>query len=211
MHSYSFPHGPHLRDDDLFDAYVHRTSGADATVALPHLDECAECAQRFAELQSFLQGVRHDALAAADAAMTPELLSHQRAQILRRLDGGSRTARVLTFPAPAAPQHQARVGVRRWTAVAAAAGLIFGFAAGRIVDLYPLVGELTSKSASISVQPQPSAVVEPATPAPRTLSAGFLDEEAFLLEVDAALERPHVAELLPLDELTPRAVAVGLR
>ena len=109
----------HLSDDVLASAIV--------TGERPmHLDHCASCATRAMELGRWLDGVRTDATAAADAAFPAERLALQHAQILRRIEQIEEPVRVLEFPkAPvfvrgAASMRRVSAG---WIGVAAAAGL----------------------------------------------------------------------------------------
>src|SRR5262249_41982451 len=91
--------GRHLQEERLFDSYLAERDGAplDPPVA-EHLADCRACSARYAELSSFMNALRHDGDAEADAIFTPERLRAQQQQIARRIAQVGRPARVLSFP-----------------------------------------------------------------------------------------------------------------
>ncbi len=126
----------------------------------------------------------------ADEMIGADRLARQLEVIDRRLDG--QPGRLLHFPVPArATRTQPRA--RRWVAMAAACGLLFGLAAGRLIGPYPTHPEhpgAWSAGAADAGSPSPH---EPT-----------LADEHLLVEVDAALARTLHREFRVLDELTPR-------
>lgn len=150
------------------------------------------------EHDAALAAYRAAAHAEADAHFDDRALETQRHKILARLAHLGETARVIPFPvsshaaAPAAPPAN-----RRWTSVAAAAGLIIGLVSGQLLHvtqrpsagrpaLPPLVADLPSETAV------PSYVPLVAT-----------QDDGLLGEIDGAISLRSVAELRVLDELTP--------
>jgi hypothetical protein len=165
----------------------------------PHLESCAACRARFAELSSWLETLRNDGTREADEAFPIERLAAQHAQIFRRLEAAERPARVIAFPKFAQPLTSRTSHASRWVAAAAAAGLIVGVGVGQLMDLRH----------SFSPQPTTQARVAP-TAIPRGLDpriqvVNTTGDEAFLSELDASLSRAAVPELRALDAFTPRA------
>jgi anti-sigma factor RsiW len=89
----------HLQEERLFDSYLAERGGQpiDPPVA-EHLADCGACGSRYAELSAFMDGLRRDGEAEADAIFTPERLRAQQQQIARRIASVGRAARVLSFP-----------------------------------------------------------------------------------------------------------------
>jgi hypothetical protein len=208
----------HLREDRLFDCYQTERSGEplDPRV-LEHLADCAACAARYGDLTRFMDHVRFNADTEIDTVFSPERLHIQQQQILRRVDHLGHAARVISFPGQGTTHHMPGRGwgiAPRWIAGAAAAGLFIGiyvgtfFVPGRQVDPYR---GAAAGIARIATSPAPQ-IGEPsvfaAAPEPATD-----DADAFLLELEVAVERPHTQELIALDELTPhvREVRASLR
>jgi len=187
----------HLSERDLVAAWQDGFRPA-------HLDLCVSCQDRYVALVAFLSRQRDDALDAADAVFTPERLEAQRDHVLRRLENLGRPVRVLPFPLPprVAPVVQ-RVG-RQWVAMAAAAGLIIGLAAGLTVGMHPFGADFARPS------PAAQAAGQRPTSASRTVQDPGQSDEAFLQELESALEGPQVQELQALDALTPRVREVAL-
>jgi hypothetical protein len=165
----------------------------------PHLESCATCRARFADLSSWLDTLRVDAGAEADESFSPERLAAQQAQIFRRLEAAERPARVIAFPRFAQPLTSRTSHASRWIAAAAAAGLIVGVGVGQLMDLRH----------SLSTPPATQARVAPVTMArgldPRMQPINVTRDEAFLSELDASLSRAAVPELRAIDAFTPRA------
>ncbi len=115
---------------------------------------------------------------------------------MRRLEGHS--GRVLPFPASGHRTAPAQP-LRRWVAMAAAAGLIIGIGAGR------LMGPMTSAPAN-GWRAGGTSVVS-------GVPARVQDEtdEQMLFEIDAAIARSRTKEFRALDELTPRVADARAR
>src|SRR5262245_42360538 len=165
----------------------------------PHLDGCAPCRARYDGLARWIDGIGDTLRDEADAALTPERLAAQQAQIVRRLEAVDRPARVLAFPKAARAVISGHSHVRRWVTVAAAAGLIAGIGLGQVVP--------EMRHALDARRPGPTAVLDAPLSAARnaraekarTISALPSDDE--LLE--DAFGRPRVSALSALDDMTP--------
>jgi hypothetical protein len=163
-----------------------------------HLDRCAQCSARALDLGRWLEALRVEATAEADAAFPAERLAAQHNQILRRIAQVEQPVRVLEFP-KAPPLARSAGPLRRvspgWLGVAAAAGLAVGVIGGHF-------------SARLSAPPAGAATestsvplgVEPPVPAGPGVTP--------LFELD--LERAMPASLREMDENTPSLVAVQL-
>jgi len=196
----------HLHDDRLVECYF-ADSGGEALdpPSAEHLADCDACGMRYVELSTFLNDLRAESDAETDAVFTPERLRQQQEHILRRLEHASRSARVISFPGQSVghPMTGAagRVGPR-WLAAAAAAGLFVGVAVGGTI-LQPgrssaPMRVATTPAATARLAPSPAVLVN--TPA-NTVDS--IDDDAFLMQLEFALERPHTQELQPFDALTP--------
>lgn len=131
---------PHLEDDDLADVWSARTAvGAPESdrPAESHLRKCAECQARYTSFVGWLDGIRVDAMAETDEVFSREHLAAQQTQIFRRLESLEHPARVIAFPKFARPVAAQTSGRRRWTAVAAAVGLITGIGLGQLLEFRP--------------------------------------------------------------------------
>lgn len=180
----------HLQDDRLFDCYLAQRQGetADPPTA-EHLADCDSCAARYAELALFMDSVRAEGEAEADAAFTPERLRAQQQQIARRMEAVARPARVLSFPSRVVQGTIRASTLRspRWTAAAAAAGLFLGIALGATYEW--------------DSRPKSSA---PAISARATVPNPDVAADAdFMSELELALDRPHTRELAAFDAFTP--------
>lgn len=198
----------HLKDDHLLDCYVaeHTGTAPDAWAA-DHLSECGACETRYSELVGFMNGLRAEADAEVDAVFTPERLAQQQQQILHRLEHAHRSARVLSFPARevSAPARSSLMPAPRWLVAAAAAGLFIGVAVGGYLGPNRMGRGRASASTSaavrpMSVQPQPAA---PTAVRVSTTQSEPVDDEAFLTQLELALDRPQTRELAAFDALTP--------
>jgi len=198
----------HLKDDHLLDCYVaeHTGTAPDAWAA-DHLSECLDCEARYAELAGFMNGLRADADADVDAAFPPERLATQQQQILHRLEHAHRSARVLSFPARevSAPSRSALMPAPRWLVAAAAAGLFIGVAVGGYLGPNRLGPAASTARTAAAVRPM---TVQPQAAAPTavrvsTTQAAAVDDEAFLTQLELALDRPQTRELAAFDALTP--------
>ncbi|HEV2983821.1 MAG TPA: hypothetical protein VGX46_05505 [Vicinamibacterales bacterium] len=185
----------HVPDDRLLDACLTARHGEpiDPPVA-EHLADCGACGARYEALAEVLEAVRTEGEAEADAIFTPARLRQQHQQIARRIEQVGRAARVISFPgrfvrrtmsvstSPAAP---------RWIA-AAVAGLFIGVAAGASYQ-WGTRGD--------RALPGHSRLTPVATRG--TTPADVAADDAFLSELELALERPHTRELVAFDALTP--------
>ena len=207
-------HAHHIQEERLFDCYFAERDGEppDPPV-VDHLAECAECGKRYADLTRFMDGLRAEAEMESDAVFSPERLHTQQQQIVRRLDVGH-AARVISFPGQSGrPRVNSTPRIAtRWIAAAAAAGLFVGLAVGMFS------GSQTFKSArqmSAGSYEAPSARPAYFTPAAARGNGLALDpsDDAFMSELDVALEQPRTRELLPFEALTPymREVSDRLR
>lgn len=198
----------HLKDDHLLDCYVaeHTGTAPDAWAA-DHLSECRDCEVRYAELAGFMNGLRADADADVDAAFPPDRLAAQQQQILHRLEHAHRSARVLSFPARevSPPSRSPLMPAPRWLVAAAAAGLFIGVAVGGYLGptrLRPAASTVRTSAAvrPMTVQPQAAAPTAVRVSSPQTEA---VDDEAFLTQLELALDRPQTRELAAFDALTP--------
>ena len=192
----------HLQEERLFESYLAERAGEplDPPVA-EHLADCAACGSRYTELASFMDTLRRDGDAEADAIFTPERLRVQQQQILRRMSLVGRPARVLSFPGRIVRRTIDASTSRtapRWAAAAAAAGLFVGVA----------VGASFPWGSRAPARPRPVAQSNVALH-PSGVGTGGRDQveiapdDAFLSDLEIALERPHTRELQAFDALTP--------
>ncbi|HZP47098.1 MAG TPA: hypothetical protein VFB07_01090 [Vicinamibacterales bacterium] len=195
----------HAAEQQLYDCYYAERSGETIDPRLAeHLLDCASCSARFASIARLLDEIRTDAAAEADAVFTAERLRAQQQQIARRLEHAARPARVISFPRQAAPRTLASATVRvapRWIAAAAAAGLFLGVALGASYEwewhAQPRQARATAASRLTPVATRGTGHVDVAA------------DDAFLSELDAALERPRTRELIAYDALTPHVREVN--
>lgn len=204
---------PHLDDERLLDRYLAVRSGEmPDPPAAEHLADCRECTARYDELAGFMDGVRADADAETDAVFPAERLRRQQQQIARRLEAVGRPPRVITFPArlDGGRLSGARSGIlTRWKYGAAAASLILvgGIGAMGVGALYDSMWRPTER-ARVFAAPRPVRLAPVATdgtqPAPDPAA-----DDAFLSDLELALERPRTRELQAFDALTPHVRAVA--
>jgi hypothetical protein len=170
-------------------------------LAHPHLESCAACRHRFAELGAWLESVRLDAVAEADEQFPAERLAAQHAQIFRRLEAAERPARVIVFPSSTPPLTSRSSHASRWIAAAAAACFVVGVGVGQLMDLRHSLNP-RHPVASTDARLTGSGPVTRAGAMPLQNATGH--EEVFLSELDASISRAP-AELRALDAFTPRA------
>ena len=201
----------HLQEDRLFECYLAEQGGEPIEPpAAEHLTDCTECNARYGDLRRFMDGLRTEADAELDEIFPPERMRAQQQHIARRVENLGHHARVISFPGYR-PVHTApswRVHLApRWIGAAAAAGLAMGIGVGSVY--YSHVPGRAPQTAALST-------IAESVDAPAVASAPvFVSDvnEAFLSELELALERPRTRELVALDELTPhvREVRVQLR
>jgi hypothetical protein len=187
----------HLDEAALVSLWTDGTLGG-SPLAHPHLERCAACRNRFAELASWLETIRVDAVAEADEHFPAERLAAQNAQIFRRLEAAERPARVIAFPTFTQPLTSRSSHASRWIAAAAAAGLIVGVGVGQLMDLRHSLTPRTGNARLATTAPPISAAATVPLPKPGAR------EELFLSELDASISRAP-SELRALDAFTPRA------
>lgn len=181
----------HLSERAIVDAVM---SGARPA----HLDRCDICASRAVDLGRWLDDTRELGLESADAAFTPEQLTAQRAQILRKLEQLDEPARVISFPRYTSRIDEPASGRRvaaSWVAIAAAAGLVVGVVGGQV-------------SARLSAPPPASAADANAEPPVSEPSGASSNRASLKHDYDDALT---LRSLEALDEITPRMVQLTAR
>jgi len=199
----------HPTDERLLALYFDEGSAPlqDEELAVrQHLHGCEACTWRYTALTAPLQQLRQDAASEADEVFTPGRLAAQRAAIRHRLEQGKGTPRVVAFPGaqPSRPRLVHRPAAR-WMAAAAAAGLLIGVSAGRLIHVDSGTPAATARAARPAEPPRLAATRHPA-PSMQALPAATepeVTELNLLSGIDSAVSRPHVAELYALDELTP--------
>jgi len=194
---------PHLEDDDFADVWSARTAvGAPESdrPAESHLRKCAECQGRYSSFVSWLDGMRADARTETDEVFSRDHLAAQQLQIFRRLESLEHPARVIAFPKFARPVAIQTSGRRRWTAVAAAIGLITGIGLGQLLEFR------TSGPAPDPVgQRMARATVAPVEP-PRNIQPISVDNDEAFIEPEITSSQVRVPESLQyLNAITPGA------
>lgn len=206
----------HPQDDRLFDCYVTARHGdaVDPLVA-EHLADCAACASRYAELGSVMDDLAAEAADESDAVFTPERLRAQQQQILRRVEHVGRPARVISFPshlpADRSQPASARHAPSRWIAGAAAAGLFIGVGVGAAIEWQrharadaPAGIIVAARTTAAPANVRPAVAAAPVAPTTITTPASEIaGDEAFLSDLEVALERTQTRELRAIDALTP--------
>lgn len=188
---------PHLSDESLLELHALLVAGEHTVAAryLKHVKQCEPCAARLEAVRDGAAGLGRDVTASVEARITPSRLDRQFDVIMRRLEGHS--GRVLPFPiglhrsAPVQPLH-------RWVASAAAAGLIIGIGAGRLMGPMPATTDGTWRARTDLVRPGSHGVQQET-------------DERLLIEIDAAITRSRTKEFRALDELTPRFADASAR
>jgi hypothetical protein len=192
---------PHLEDDDFADVWSARTAvGAQESdrPAESHLRKCAECRARYSSFANWLDGVRTDAHAEADEIFNRDRLTTQQTQIFRRLESLEHPARVIAFPKFARPVAIQSSG-RRWTAAAAAVGLITGIGLGQLIDF-------RTGRAPHELPQRTIARVTPAPDTSRGIQPVSVDNDETFIEPELTSSQVRVPESLQyLNAITPGA------
>lgn len=186
----------HLQDERLLDACLAVRQGErpDPPVA-EHMADCGACRARYEELVQVMDLLREEGEAEADAIFTPERLRQQQLLVARRIEHVGRAARVISFPGRFVRRTMTASGspsAPRWVAAAAAAGLFVGAALGASYGWGARSGYATPGDRRMTP-------VATRGTAPGEVAA----DDAFLSELELALERPHTRELRAFDALTP--------
>jgi predicted anti-sigma-YlaC factor YlaD len=202
-------HHAHLAEERLLDHYLAARDGdlLDPPVA-EHLADCRACGARYADLASFMDTLRADGVAEADAIFTADRLRAQQQQIARRLEQVGRPARVLSFPGQVVRRTMGGSSARtapRWIAAAAAAGLFVGVVVGASYN-----SGFRSRIRETARQTVSTPLVAPIATR-GSAPAQVASDAAFLSDLELALERPHTRELLAFDALTPHVREVSTR
>lgn len=216
----------HLHEERLFDCYLSVCAGDPLDPpAIEHLNDCPECAGRYAELTQFMNGLREDGNAEVDAIFTPERRQQQQRDIARRLEFVGRSARVIHFPHQVSTRQLPQAARRpfpRWVAATAAAGLVAGMVAGMFLEraghgrpASVMARQTSTVSRSASSVPVAAPLVTPAAPvAPApvdTAAAEAERQDRFMSELELVADRPRTEELAAYDEWTPHIREVSFR
>ena len=207
------PRPRHIHEERLLDRYFSGRRGEplDPRIA-DHLAECEACAGRYAELARVMNALRAAADAETDLLFPPARRQAQQHDIARRLEHVGRAAHVISFPRQLISRHMHATprAATRWIAAAAAAGLFVGVAVGMFSESYALKDVVHMHAIA---RPDPNPGPARLTPVARVGDGAVLDvsDEAFLSDLDVALERQRARELLPFDALTPHALEVSDR
>ena len=202
----------HLADSELLELLMAPGSDTPPTAARVHLDRCDVCVSRSAKLRTFLCGIAETNEATLAGALPPDRLVTQRERIMRRLRRSVepvRPARVLSFPVLSRPALAGVHRARHWLGAAAAAGLLVGVTVGQFLHVH---SEPVITAPDISVDTTVSTVVSALRrPPPASFTDPALEYlDPFLDELELMLSTPHVPELSPLDEITPRIREVAI-
>jgi hypothetical protein len=200
------PRTRHLQEERLFDFYMAERAGEPTSPPVAeHLADCEPCGRRYAELAAFMDMLRREGDAEADAVFGADRLHAQQQQIARRVALLGRPARVISFPGRMVRRTINASTSRtapRW--IAAAAGLFIGVAVGASYQ-FGLGGSPLRGGPAFLVRDASSARASRVTSLPAR-SIGPADgeaDDAFLSDLESALDRPHTHELQAFDALTP--------
>jgi anti-sigma factor RsiW len=198
----------HLTEERLFECYVaERTAEPVDPPAAEHLTDCEACSARYSELVAFMDTVRREGEAEADAVFTQDRLRAQQQQIARRVALVGRPARILSFPGRIVRRSITVSSSRtapRWIAAAAAAGLFVGVAVGASYQFR--WGLAPHRAAAPFFATGAAAPRAPRLTPVATRGAGQAEvasDDAFLSDLEIALDRPRTRELLAFDDFTP--------
>jgi hypothetical protein len=195
----------HLDDDDFADVWCARAAVGIEESDRPaegHLRTCAECRARYTAFSGWLAGIRADAYSEADDVLGRERLAVQQQQIFRRLEALEHPGRVIAFPKFARPVAASQAsGRRRWTAAAAAAGLITGIGLGQLIDFR------TGRPGHEVLNPRPIArVAVPSVDTGRGIQPASEESDETFIEPEITSSQVRVPESLQyLNAITPGA------
>jgi hypothetical protein len=122
---------------------------------------------------------------------------------MRRLERVGREARIISFPGQFVRRSISASTTRtapRWIAAAAAAGLFVGVALGASYEWNAMVGS-AHQTLTRAADSRPSRATPVATRG--TNQPDVAADDAFLSDLEVALERPHTRELIAFDAFTP--------
>jgi anti-sigma factor RsiW len=194
----------HPADDRLIALYFgdEEASADDRRAVRQHLHGCETCTWRYTELTAPLERLRQDAAGEADEVFTPARLDAQRAKILDRITQAAPASRVIPFPAATArlDRSVARRPIARWVAAAAAAGLLVGVLAGRLLENGAAPPMAVRPMAHAVIASRPAVEVMSDSPTP---TAATERDEGVMSEIDQAVFSHRITALSALDELTP--------
>ena len=199
----------HLQEERLFDFYMAERAGEPVHPPVAeHLADCESCGARYADLAAFMDTLRSEGEADADAVFGADRLRAQQQQIARRIALLGRPARVISFPGRIVRRTINASTSRtapRWIAAAAAAGLFIGVAVGASYQSRWGGAPLRGRSPYL-VRDAASARTARVAPMPAR-SGGPVQvtgaDDDFLTDLEIALDRPHTLELQAFDAFTP--------
>ena len=144
----------------------------------------------------FSTGLRREAGAGCEAALSPARLAAGRRRIRRRVAraAGCDRPRVLRFPASGPTRARPRAAAHRhwWLGAAAVVGLVIGLTVGGFDPLLDIGGA-----------DLPAAIAGAASEPPAEAGSHAADE-LFMQELEYMLTSPPIPALVALDGLTPR-------
>jgi hypothetical protein len=192
----------HPADDRLIALYFGDEAAglAEQRNVRQHLHGCETCTWRYTELTAPLERLRQDAASEADEVFTPARLDRQKSAILARLEGSAVEPKVIPFPVATIPMNRSVMHrpLTRWVAAAAAAGLLIGIMAGRLLEF---------GMARLDSPPPVARVIKPVAPMQTVTDSPSADvyefDELALSEIDQAVHTQRIAALSALDEMTP--------
>jgi anti-sigma factor RsiW len=194
----------HPADDRLIALYFgdEEASADDRRAVRQHLHGCETCTWRYTELTAPLERLRQDAAGEADEVFTPARLDAQRAGILNRIAEAAPASRVIPFPASTARLDRSvvRRPITRWVAAAAAAGILVGVMAGRLLETGATSSVAAPPAARTLIAALPGADVVSDSP---MATAATERDETVMSEIDEAVFSHRITALSALDELTP--------
>jgi len=194
----------HLREHQMLDCYLAVREGQPINPpTAEHLADCEPCAARYAELTRFMDAVRADGDAEVESLFPPDRLRAQQREIARKIEHIARPARVISFPGHAPQRTLANSASRiapRWAVAAAAAGLFIGIAAGASYEWDARVSVPRYAVGREPVDARPNRTAPAARPA---VASDHSADDAFLSELELALDRPRTRELIAFDAFTP--------